>query len=176
VSSPEWVTIGKIVGVHGVKGEVKIVPSVDDPAFWRSLKSLYLEGRQRRVIQVQSVRMHQGNALVTFEGMADRTAAETLRGRDVAVPFAWLPVLEDDEYYVAQLIGLTVVTTAGETLGTIKDVMFTGANEVYVIRGDRYGEVLIPAIASVVQTVDIPNRTMTIELPEGLVGNPKEVE
>ena len=111
MSSQEWVVIGKIVGVHGVKGEVKIVPSVEDPTFWRGLKTIYLQGRVRRELKIQSVRLHQGNALVMFEGMADRTAAETLRGRDVAVPFAWLPALDEDEYYVAQLIGLKVTTT-----------------------------------------------------------------
>lgn len=176
MSSQEWVVIGKIVGVHGVKGEVKIVPSVEDPTFWRGLKTIYLQGRVRRELKVQSVRLHQGNALMMFEGMADRTAAETLRGRDVAVPFAWLPALDEDEYYVAQLIGIKVATTDGETLGEVTDVIFTGANEVYVIKGDRYGEVLIPAIASVVETVDIEGGTMTVTLPEGLIDTRNEVE
>lgn len=169
MSSQEWVTIGRIVGVHGVKGEVKIVPSVEDPAFWRALKTIYLQGRIRRELKVQSVRLHQGNALMMFEGMADRTAAETLRGRTVEVPFTWLPALEEDEYYVTQLIGLKVVTTEGELLGNVTDVIFTGANEVYVIKGERYGEVLIPAIASVIDTVDLARELITINLPEGLI-------
>jgi 16S rRNA processing protein RimM len=175
VSSQEWVVIGKIVGVHGVKGEVKIVPSVEGADFWRSLKKIYLQGRQRREMPIQSVRMHQGNALVLFEGFIDRTTAESLRGRTVEVPFEWLPDLEEDEYYVAQVIGLTVVTTDGETLGTVADVMFTGANEVYVIRGDA-GEVLIPAIESVVENVNIEDGTMTVTLPEGLVEKRNEAD
>lgn len=169
MSSQEWVVIGKIVGVHGVKGEVKIVPSVEDPAFWRTLKTMYLHGRLRRELKVQAVRLHQGNILVLFEGIADRTTAETLRSRDVAVPFAWLPALEEDEYYVAELIGLTVKTIEGETLGIVSDILFTGANEVYVVKGDLYGEVLIPAIASVVETVDLESGIITVNLLEGLI-------
>jgi 16S rRNA processing protein RimM len=176
VSSQEWVIIGKIVGVHGVKGEVKIVPAVEDPAFWRTLKTMYLHGRLRRELKVQSVRLHQNTVLVLFEGFADRTAAESLRSRDVAVPFAWLPALEDDEYYVTQLIGLSVRTTEGETLGTVTDVLFTGANEVYVVKGDSYGEVLIPAIASVVETVDLEAGTITINLLEGLIEKKDKAE
>ncbi len=169
MASQEWVVIGKIVGVHGVRGEVKIVPSVEEPDFWRRLKTMVLQGRIQRELKVESVRMHQGNALVKFEGFPDRTAAESLRGRDVAVPFAWLPALEEDEYYVQQLVGMTVVTTEGETLGRLAEVLFTGANEVYIVRGDLYGEVLIPAIAQVVETVDLESKTITVNLPEGLI-------
>ena len=168
---PEYIVVGKVVGAHGVKGEVKLTLSIDDPAFLRTTKTLYIEGRQRKPLTVRSVRFHQNMALIAFESTPDRTAAESLRGRELSVPFDQLPVLEEDEFYVAQIIGLNVITEDGEALGKVVDVMFTGANEVYVVKGDKYGEVLIPALVSVIGTVDLEAGTMTVTLPEGLLGD-----
>lgn len=167
----EWVVIGKIAGAHGVRGEVKLTLFVDDGEFLTQVKHLYIEGRTRQRLTVKHLRFHQNHALVSFDEITDRTAAEPLRGREVSIPFGWLPALEEDEYYVAQIKGLTVVTEAGERLGTVSEVMFTGANEVYVIQGGPYGEILLPALESVIQTIDVEAGTMTVILPEGLIAD-----
>lgn len=165
----ERVIIGKVTGAHGVKGEVRVALFLDDPDFLRDLPTLTLEGRPRREIKVQALRFHQNNALLQVEGITDRTAAEQLRGREVSLPRSALPVLEDGEYYVAQLIGLTVETTEGEALGKLAEVMFTGANEVYIIRGGPHGEILLPAIESVVQEVNLESGRIIVIVPDGLL-------
>ena len=165
----EWVTIGKITSAHGIRGEVKVALFIDDADFLLEVESLFVEGRPRREWKVNKVRFHKKQAIVTFEEIADRNEAERLRGREVVVPFEWLPALEDDEFYVAQIVGLSVETTTGEALGTVDQVLFTGANEVYVVRGGPRGEVLIPAIDSVVQKIDLEAEQVLVSLPEGLI-------
>ena len=165
----EWIVIGKIATAHGVRGEVKITPYLDDLDFLKNLDTLHLKGRWRKEVKVNHVRFHQGKALVVLEGITDRTAALKLRGREVILPLSQLPELEQDEYYVAQLIGLNVETTDGILLGQVAEVIFTGANEVYVVRGGPHGEILLPAIESVIPSIDLSQGRMLVALPEGLV-------
>jgi 16S rRNA processing protein RimM len=170
VESQDWIVIGKITSAHGVRGEVKAQLFLDDPDFLADVESLFLEGRPgRQEIGIKRLRLNRGQAIVSIEGIDDRTEAERLRGREIAIPRNWLPELEEDEYYVAQIIGLTVETMDGEVLGTVAEVIFTGANEVYIVRGGPRGEILLPAIESVVQAVDVEQGTMSVAVPEGLL-------
>ena len=137
--------------------------------FLKNLDTLHLKGRWRKEVKVRHMRFHQGKALVSLEGITDRTAALQLRGREVILPLSQLPELEQDEYYVAQLIGLNVETIEGILLGQVADVIFTGANEVYVVRGGPHGEILLPALESVIPSIDLDQGRMLVSLPEGLV-------
>lgn len=163
------VPLGKITAAHGIQGEVKVTLFVDDAAFLREHKAMWIEGRPRREVKLSRVRLTANQAILGIEGIEDRTAAEQLRGRELSVPFSWLPPLEEDEYYVAEIVGLEVVTESGESLGTVAEVLFTGANEVYIIRGGPRGEILLPAIASVVQQVDLAAKRITVIVPDGLL-------
>lgn len=167
----EFLTVGRIVKPRGIKGEVKMVVYTDVPEVLLDLDKIYLRqgGRSPWSVRLHDLRFHKGQALLLLEGIADRNEAELLRGADVLIPKKWMPPLTEDEYYVHQILGLQVVTLEGECLGTIRDVLFTGANDVYVVRGKRYGEVLIPAIADVIREVDLDAGEMRIELLEGLV-------
>lgn len=164
-----WIRLGKITSAHGIQGEVKIALYLDDAEFLREHKRVWLEARPRRELVVTRLRATANQLILRFEGIEDRTTAEGLRGRELSIPLGWLPPLEEGEYYVAQIVGLAVRTVAGEPLGTVAEVLFTGANEVYVVRDGPHGEVLIPAIASVVQAVDLDAGTITVDLPEGLI-------
>lgn len=170
MSDDETIVVGRIVAPHGVQGEVKMKPMVDDASFLSEADHLYLASRRGRTrYELTGSRPHKGAVLLTLAGVADRNAAEALRNFEVVVPMSWLPDLAEDEYYVAEIVGLTVEDDAGQRLGTVKQVIFTGANEVYVIEGDRHGEFLLPAIASVIQEVDLEQGKLTVKVPPGLV-------
>jgi len=163
----DYLAVGRIVGVHGVRGEMKVKSLTDFPQRFAPGAQLFVEGEtaQRQVV---SARPHKGLLLIKLSGLPDRTSAELLKGkylfvdRDDAMPLA------EDEYYEDELVGLQVETVAGELLGELVEIMWTGANEVYIVRGPER-EVLIPAIADVVQEVDIAAGKMRVKLLPGLL-------
>ncbi len=165
----EYLIVGQIVAPHGIRGEVKVRLITEDPELLQELETLYVDDAAPRPMQVAGVRFHRKHALIQFEGITTRTEAEALRGLYVLIPKAWAPPLEEDEFYVHEILGLRVVTTRGEELGKVVDVIFTGANDVYVVRGGPYGEVLIPAIKEVVRAVDLEAGEIRVELIEGLI-------
>jgi 16S rRNA processing protein RimM len=118
--------------------------------------------------QLEGYRWNKRNILLKLSGVADRTQAEQLRGQLVQVPVEEAMPLPEGSYYMYQLLGLQVITTEGETLGPIVNILETGANDVYVV--DRQGkELLLPAIADVVQSVDLAKRQMIIRIMDGLI-------
>ena len=159
--------VGRIVGPHGIRGEIKVKILTDFPERFAPGSLLYLgeEDFQREVI---SSRPHRGMLLVKLSGLTDRTAVEGLRGKYLFIPREEAMPLEEDEYYEDELVGLVVETMEGELLGELVEIMWTGANEVYIVQGPR-GEVLIPAIAQVVQDVDLETGVMRVALLPGLV-------
>jgi 16S rRNA processing protein RimM len=117
--------------------------------------------------------MHQKTLLLALRGITNRTGADTLRNLLLEVPEVDLPPLSEGEYYRYQLIGVEVFDAAGEALGRIEDVIDTGANDVYAVR-NADGELLVPAIDSVVRAVDLPGRRMEVDVPPGLERRPPE--
>jgi 16S rRNA processing protein RimM len=169
---PDFLPLGKIVAPHGVRGDVKVQLWMDDPEFVPTLTAVYLNADVPRLIKLRKARLgSKGQAIFELEGVNSREAAEALRETQVLIERDWAPTLEQDEYYVQDLLGLEVVTTDGERLGRLADVIFTGAesNEVYVVRGGRRGEILLPAIADVIQQVDLENERIVVTLLEGLI-------
>jgi 16S rRNA processing protein RimM len=159
------VLIGKIVGVHALKGEVRVFPYGD--INWIEGESLYpvLEGTkppaEAASIKVKAHRPNKGVELVTFEGIASIEEAERLVGMELYIDSDRLPELEPGEYYQQDLLGMEVLTETGESLGRIKGVIVTGANDVYQVTGPG-GEALIPALKEVVISVDIENKKMVV--------------
>jgi 16S rRNA processing protein RimM len=166
-AGPTHLVIGRIVAPFGIRGEVKVRIETDDPDRFTLLDSVYL-GKALRPYAIESSRIHQGNALLHFRGVDDRTAAEELRGQYVYVAMKDALPLEEGEYYVHQIEGLATVTAEGERLGTIREVLQTGANDVYVVEGPK-GEILLPAIADVILGVDLDAGTITVRIPDGLL-------
>ena len=164
---PRFLVIGEVLRPQGVRGEVKARVLTDFPERFRVLKRAYL-GQTLRPVTVEGVRFHQGCVLLKFAGYDDRTAAESLRGALVQIPIEEAMLLEEDEYYLYQIVGLAVWTVQGEYLGQVREVLVTGSNDVYIVRGPK-GEILLPAIEEVIREVDLEAGRLTVMLLEGLV-------
>jgi 16S rRNA processing protein RimM len=172
-SEPRFLAVGQVVGVHGVRGELKVEILTQDPHRFGRLERVFvgLEGQEPVVWPLEAYRLHKGRALLKLAHCNDRTTAETLRGCMIQVPFEEAIPLEEDEYYEHQILALDVWTVAGEHLGQVMDIIYTGANEVYVVRpaDPARREILIPAIEDVVLEVNLEAGRLIVELPAGLM-------
>ncbi len=165
----EYLTVGKIINTHGVKGEMKVMPLTSDISRFDYLKLVWLEANGKLTEHfVEKVRYHQGFVLLTLRGIDTMDKAIALKDCYLKVDRKHTRPLEENEYFIADLIGCSVFEK-GVLLGTVTDVIQTGSNDVYVTEGEKYGEILIPALEQVVHRVDIVNRQIDVELPEGLV-------
>lgn len=164
-----FLEIGKITNVHGLRGEVKVIPWCDDAAFLCSFEELYTDKDGRHSVQVCRARVQQNVVIMQLDGVETREQAETLRNTVLYMDREDVE-LEDGTYFVQDLIGLTVVDAdSGKIWGKIRDVLQTGANDVYSIWNDETKqEYLAPAIPDVVLETDIENGTMTIRPLKGL--------
>ncbi|HNS51236.1 MAG TPA: ribosome maturation factor RimM [Anaerolineae bacterium] len=167
---PRFLAIGQVAGAHGIRGELKVEILTEEPARFGRLKRVYLgrEGEDPQPRGLEAFRLHLGKALLKIEGCDDRTAAEALRGALLQVPIEEAIPLKEGEYYEHQIVGLPVWTTAGESLGEVDEILYTGANDVYVVRGAGGREILVPAIAGVIVEVDLEAGRLVVELLEGL--------
>ena len=158
--------VGRVVAPRGVTGELKLDLQRGDPDLFVALRRVYL-GEGREPFTVRRARIHLEQGLLSLEGIEDRDAAEQWRDAMVYAPAADLRELDADEYLVGDILGLRVVTDEGESLGEIIEIIATGANDVYVVRG-ALNDLLLPAIKQVILNVDIAGGTMTVHLLEGL--------
>jgi 16S rRNA processing protein RimM len=171
--SPRYLLLGEVLRPHGVRGELKTRVLTDYPERIGDMETVYLadneQGDKAKPYAIEGVRMNQEYALIKLKGIDDRDQADRLRALYVMVAMDDAIPLEEGEFYLYQIIGLRIITEDGETFGTLTEVMETGANDVYIIDSERYGEVLIPAIESVILKTDIEAGTITVRLPEGLL-------
>jgi 16S rRNA processing protein RimM len=160
------VVLGRVIAPFGVLGWVKLSPLGDDPTAWREMPALWLgrdpDGTEWRRYELEGLRPHGKGLVAKLRGVDDRAAAEAVDGSYFAVPREALPPPRDDEYYWADLIGLAVVNAQGVMLGTVAELIETGANDVLVVREGKT-ERLLPFIAKVVNEVDVPNRIIRVE-------------
>ena len=162
--------VGVISSTHGVRGEVKVFPTTDDVTRFRQLKKVYLDtGREMLPLEIQNVKFFKQFAILKFKGIDNINDIEKYRGKSLMIDREDAVDLEEDEYFIADMIGMKVCTEDGSEFGTLKDVMETGANDVYIIDSPEHGEVLIPAIRECILDVDMDEERMTIHLMEGLV-------
>ncbi|MBI1282302.1 MAG: 16S rRNA processing protein RimM [Anaerolineaceae bacterium] len=170
---PQYLLIGEILRPHGVIGEVRMKVITHYPERLPQLKVVYLapsvDSSEISPYTLERMRMHQGYALMKFKGIDDRDQADKLRQLVVMVAIGDAIPLDDGELYLYQLVGLTVQTEAGETLGIITEVLETGANDVYIVDSPQYGEVLVPATAQTIRSTDINTGLMIVALPDGLL-------
>ncbi|MEA3335895.1 MAG: ribosome maturation factor RimM [Chloroflexota bacterium] len=162
-----YVAIGRIGGCHGVRGDVKVTLHTDHPDRFLNMDHLFL-GPEARPIRVLASRPHQNKMLLKLEGYEDRTTAEELRGLWIQIPLEEVAPLAEGEHYIFQLEGLRVATTGGAELGEVRDVLFTGANQVLIVRGEGR-EILIPFIQDVVLEVDVDGGRIVVEPVAGLL-------
>ena len=165
--SDPYLAVARIAGAHGVRGEVSCELITDFPERFRRTERVFA-GSEHRPMVVERARIVKDGVLLKLAGVDTRTDAERLRGIILFVPEHEAVPLPDGSYYWHQILGLRVRTVGGEDLGTVADILPTGSNDVYVVRGEGR-EVLLPAIRDVVQQVDLENGVLTVELIEGLV-------
>lgn len=162
--------VGVISSTHGIRGEVKVFPTTDDVKRFKKLKKVILDtGREHLPLEVESVKFFKQFAIVKFKGIDNINDIEKYKGKSLLVDRENAVKLRKDEYFIADMIGLQVYTEDGEAFGVLKDVLETGANDVYIIDSIKHGEVLVPAIKQCILDVDIEGGKMTIHLLEGLV-------
>ncbi len=166
---PGYVAVGRIGPAWGVRGDVKVIPLVDKRERLAPGREVTVDGK-RRVIE--SSRWQKGIVYLKLSGIDDRDAASALRERFLVVPEGELEPLPAGQYYRFQLIGLTVRNAAGASLGRVTDVLTTGANDVYVVQGER-GEILVPATDEVIKEIDLGRGEMVIEEVAGLIPEPR---
>lgn len=164
--------VGIIASTHGLKGEVKVYPTTDDVERYKQLKNVIIEnGSTERTLQIQNVKFFKKMVIVKFEGFDKIEEIEKYIGTPLYITRDQAVKLEKNEYFIADLIGLTVIEETGKELGTIIDVLVTGANDVYVIRQslDTTVQILIPAIKECILDVNIKQGKMRVHLLEGLL-------
>jgi 16S rRNA processing protein RimM len=165
--------VGRVVRAHGVTGELVVEIRTDDPdtrfAPGTTLRAKPSRGGPERDYVVDSAREHSGRLLVRLDGVADRSAADSLRGTLFLVDSADLPPIEEpDEFYDHQLEGLQVVTTTGTPVGSVAEVLHTAAGELLSVRSEA-GEVLVPFVSAIVTAVSLADQTIEIDPPDGLL-------
>lgn len=159
-----------ISSTHGIRGEVKVYPTTDDPARFRRLKEVLLDtGSGWMTMKLEQVRFFKQMVIVKFKGYDSINDVEKYRNKGLYVPREQAVPLKEGEYYIADLLGMQVLTEDGGHFGTLRDVMQTGANDVYVIDSLHNGEVLVPAIADCILEVAVEQGWMKIRLLEGLL-------
>jgi 16S rRNA processing protein RimM len=168
--------VGQIIGAHGLNGELKVEAYSDFPHRFTPGAILFM-GEDLEPVTISSTRPHKTNLLIVLEEINNRNEAEDVRGLWLYVPEAEAATLEEGQFWIHDIIGLQVVTTDGMQLGTISDVMTTGANDVYVVRQppdsgatvNQGRDILLPAIADVVEQVDLEQGIMVIRVLDGLL-------
>ena len=170
---PRYLAVGQVIGVHGVHGELKVQILTDDPHRFGRLERVFVgpDGTEPLRYGLEHYRLHQKWLLLKLEGVDDREGAAALRGQLVVIPMEEAIPLEEGEYYEHQIIGLQAWTADGTHLGEVVEILYSPANDVYVVQGisPLPREILIPAIAGVVQKVDLEAGQLIVELPEGLL-------
>jgi len=168
------VAIGKIVGVHGLKGNLKVYSYAESIETYRTVTKMIVKDTNGNdtCYRIAEIKAHKRQLfLLSLDGICTREQARSLTGSTLFIEQTNLPELEEGVYYWSDIIGLSVVTITDKYLGRIETVMQTGANDVYVVKSDGNNpirETLIPALESVVQSIDLKQRTMIVDLPEGL--------
>ena len=164
--------IGVITQTHGLRGEVKVFPTTDDAARFKKLKEVIMDtGRERLDMEIEGIKFFKQYVIVKFKGYDSINDVEKYKNAKLYVTRDKAVRLKKDEYFVADLIGMQVVTEEGEAFGTLKDVMATGANDVYVVErsGEDGAEVLMPAIKECVKNIDMETGVITVHIMDGLL-------
>lgn len=166
----DMLKVGVITTTHGVRGEVKVFPTTDDAGRFQELDYVFLDtGKELRKLEIQNVKFFKNLAILKFQGIDNINDIEMYKGRELWIPRTEAQELGENEYYIADLIGMKVVLEDGSDFGTLKDVMETGANDVYVVVTGDGQEVLLPAIKECILAVDVEKSVMTVHLMKGLL-------
>ncbi|MBQ1182370.1 MAG: 16S rRNA processing protein RimM [Phascolarctobacterium sp.] len=158
------IIIGKIVAPHGVRGDIRILPLTEKPDLFLDLEYLLLEGGKK--LTVKNARFQKRMILVTTKEITSMNEAELLRDKNIYIKAEDLPELEDDEFYVADLVGIPVYDLEGNQIGTFKDSLSTGSNDVYIIAVPGAKDILVPALKEYFKEINLAEKRIVVKLPE----------
>ena len=162
--------VGIITQTHGIKGEVKVFPTTDDVSRFKKLKEVIMDnGRERLTFEIEGVKFFKQYAILKFKGYDSINDIEKYKSAKLYIKREQAVKLKKDEYFIADLIDMEVVTEDGEYFGRIKDVLVTGANDVYIVEREDGSEVLLPAIKQCVKSVDLEHGRITVHIMDGLI-------
>lgn len=162
--------VGAVTSTHGIAGEVKVFPTTDDPNRFKKLKKVLIDtGKGMKELEITQVKFFKNLVILRFRDHNKIEDVMAYKGRELYVTRKNAVKLKKNEYFIADLIGMSVFDESGEQLGTLKDVLQTGANDVYVVEMPEGKEVLIPAIRQCILAVDMEASRMTVHLLEGLL-------
>ena len=168
----EILQVGVISSTHGIRGEVKVFPTTDDPGRFKKLKHVILDTvKEQKNLEITGVKFFKQFVILKFKGIDNINDIEKYKGKSLYVTRENAVRLKKDEYFIADLVDMQVFLEDGTFFGVLTDVMKTGANDVYCIQTQEHGEVLIPAIGECILDVDVEGQKMTIHLMPGLVEN-----
>ena len=166
----DFLRVGVVTTTHGIRGEVKVYPTTDGPGRFLELPYVLADmGKERKRLDIEKARTFKNLAILKFDGIDDINDVLFLKGKELWIPRELGQELNEGEYYIADLLGMRVELEDGSFFGTLKDVMETGANDVYIIDTEEHGEVLLPAIEDCILDVDIEAGVMKIHLMKGLL-------
>ena len=162
--------VGIISSTHGIKGEVKVFPTTNDEKRFKKLKEVLLDtGKEKLCLEIESVKFFKQFVILKFKDYDSINDIEKYKGKSLFVTRENAVKLKKDEYFIADLIGMKVENEDGTFSGTLKDVIETGANDVYTVLCGDGSEVLIPAIKDCILSVDLENNEMKVHLLDGLL-------
>ena len=162
--------VGVITSTHGVRGEVKVYPTTDDPKRFKRLKEVILDtGKEQLILEIEGVKFFKQFVILKFKGFDNINDIEKYRQKSLYVTRANAVRLRKDEYFIADLMGLTVIDEEDKEIGVLKDVMETGANDVYEITMNDDRELLLPAIKQCVLEVNVEEGFIKVHILDGLL-------
>ena len=166
----EYLQVGVISSTHGIKGEVNVYPTTDDVNRFKLLKQVTIDtGKEQLILEIERLKFFKKFVILKFKGIDNINDVEQYRNCPLLVTRTEAVPLDEGEYFVADLIGLRVFTEEGQEFGVLKDVLKTGANDVYAVDSADHGEVLLPATRQCIKEIDIASGKMTIHLMNGLI-------
>lgn len=166
----ERLEIGQIVNTFGIKGQVKVVPFTDNITRFDYLKNVYVKNKKEtKQYEVEEVKYHKNFVLLKFKGINWVEEAETLRDSFLEVERSDAIPLEEDTYYIVDLIGLEVYSDENKLLGKLEDIFNTGSNDIYVVKDELGKQILLPAISDVIKQINIEEGKIIVHLIEGLM-------
>ena len=166
----EMLRVGVITTTHGVHGEVKVYPTTDDAERFLELEEIWLDtGKERLPLKIQNVKFFKNMVILKFEGYDDINAVQAWRQKDLLVTREQAVELQEDEYFIGDLIGLHVEDEEGNALGVLRDVLETGANDVYLVSRPGEKDLMLPAIKDCIREVDLEAGIMRVRVLPGLL-------
>lgn len=162
----KYIEIGKIVNTYGIKGQLKIVPYTDNIKRFEKLKKIYINEKE---YLIENVKYIKNIVILKLQGINTIEQAEEYRNLYIYIDKKDAIKLPKDTYFIRDLIGIEVYTNDGEKLGRIDDIFKTGSNDVYVVRNSLGKQILLPAISSVIEKIDLENKKVIVNLIKGLI-------